>query len=280
LGERDPERIARRAAAYVDPRRDEHDPPPRKGSRPPRPAARGRPRRAHRAQARGDAVDGTGDGRRPAWPATVRARRTARARVSPVWFQSARRASAGATARSLARHLSVPAVIIEPTGEPASFSPLGNRRGWSNAAPGHGHGRHPARTPSRPARRDRRDGEGWRRPLLQGSRAHAYGRGAAAAGADDRTGPAAPLLQASSHTRKVDFVMTANDFRGLAAPLQCRCMVLDLAESGQDGVPRPGGRPARGRVGSDRCWAPRSFTVFRGLRPVRGLEPACRGLLG
>ncbi|WP_039019771.1 AAA family ATPase [Halocynthiibacter namhaensis] len=131
-------------------------------------------------------------------------------------------------ARRLAHHLAVPTTMIEATGEPGSFSLVGTQKGWGSASPGkliqtvlseqHAGplviidevekvGDVTATNGSRHTLTDAL------LPLLERMTAQAW---------------ECPFFQIRFDMSWANWVMTANSCAGLPAPLQSRCVVLDL----------------------------------------------------
>ncbi len=131
-------------------------------------------------------------------------------------------------ARRLAHHLAVPTTTLEATGEPGSFALVGTQKGWGSASPGklvqtvlsEQHAgplviideveKSGEVTSTKGSRHTLTDAL---LPLLERMTAQAW---------------ECPFFQIRFDMSWVNWVMTANSRVGLPAPLQSRCVVLDL----------------------------------------------------
>lgn len=137
-------------------------------------------------------------------------------------------------ARRLAHHLALPTTLIDATGEPATFALVGSQRGWSSATPGklmltvlkERHGGPLVIVDEIEKSGDVQSSRGTRHsltdallPLLERMTAATW---------------ECPFFQVKCDMSWVNWVMTANSRKGLPAPLQSRCVVLDLPDLTRD----------------------------------------------
>ena len=133
-------------------------------------------------------------------------------------------------ARRLAHHLAVPTVMIDATGEPATFALVGSQRGWSSAHPGklvqtvlqERHAGPLVIVDEVEKTGDVTSNHGGRHtltdallPLLERMTAETW---------------ECPFFQIKCDMSWANWVLTANSRHGLPEPLQSRCVVLNLPD--------------------------------------------------